>query len=43
MATNLVPAGGQALFIMPDDGAQIDVRIGSETVWLTASHTAEPK
>jgi prophage maintenance system killer protein len=31
----------QAVFIVPDDGAQIDVRIESETVWLTPAQMSE--
>lgn len=40
MATHLVPLGNQAVFIVPDDGAEIDVRLESETVWLTAAQMA---
>lgn len=36
MTNGLVPHGDQAIFIVPDDGTHIDVRIGKETVWLTA-------
>ena len=31
----------QAVFIVPDDGTQIDVKIGSETVWLTPGQMAD--
>jgi prophage maintenance system killer protein len=31
----------QAIFIVPGDDAQIDVRIDSETVWLTQRHMAD--
>lgn len=35
MANAVVPAGEKAVFIVPDADVQIDVRIESETVWLT--------
>ncbi len=42
MATKLVPAGGtHEIYIAPDEGAKIDVKIESETVWLTAAQMAE--
>ncbi len=42
MATGLTPTSSeQAVFIVPDDGAEIDVRIASETVWLTQAQIAK--
>jgi len=41
MARQLVPFERQAVFIVPDDGSQIDVRIGGETVWLTPGQMSE--
>ena len=41
MATHLVPLREQAVFIVPDDKVRIEVRIGSETVWLTPSQMSE--
>ncbi len=36
MATELTTVGGeQAIFIVPDDGPQIEVKISGESVWLT--------
>jgi hypothetical protein len=41
MATELVPTGAeQAIFIVPDDGAKIDVKIASDNVWLTPAQMA---
>jgi len=40
MARELV-AGGEAVFIVPDDGAQIAVHIASETVWLSQRKMAD--
>jgi prophage maintenance system killer protein len=41
MTKNLVPNEDQAIFIVPDEGTQIDVKIGSETVWLTTAQMAK--
>jgi hypothetical protein len=41
MAKALVPLGERAVFIVPDDDVQIDVRIENETVWLTQRQMAE--
>ncbi len=41
MARALVPLGERAVFIVPDDDVQIDVRIENETVWLTQRQMAE--
>jgi prophage maintenance system killer protein len=41
MAKELVPAEARSVFILPEDGVHIDVRIGSETVWLTQRQMAE--
>jgi prophage maintenance system killer protein len=41
MAKHLIPVEEQAVFIVPDDGTQIDVKIGSETVWLTPVQMAD--
>lgn len=37
----MVPFREHAVFIVPDDGSQIDVRVTSETVWLTAAEMSE--
>lgn len=41
MAKHLVVPQDRAVFIAPDDGVQISVQIGGETVWLTAAQMAE--
>jgi hypothetical protein len=41
MAKHLIVPQDRAVFIAPDDGAQIDVRVTSETVWLTAAGMSE--
>src|SRR5262245_53667780 len=35
MGADLVPRSGAAMFVASDDGATIEVRISSDTVWLT--------
>jgi prophage maintenance system killer protein len=41
MGNEMVPFREHAVFIVPDDGSQIDVRVTSETVWLTAAEMSE--
>ena len=41
MAKNLVPHEDRAVFILPDEDAQIDVRVESDTVWLTQRQMAD--
>jgi len=41
MAKHLVPFEEQAVFTVPDDGTRIDVKIESETVWLTPGQMSE--
>jgi len=41
MANPVAPVREKAVFIVPDDGAQIDVRIENETVWLNQRQMAE--
>jgi DNA ligase (NAD+) len=41
MTKHLVPIEEQAVFTVPDDGTRIDVKIGSETVWLTPTQMSE--
>jgi prophage maintenance system killer protein len=41
MAKTLVPVDEQAVFIVPNDGAEIDVRIASQTVWLGQAQIAK--
>jgi hypothetical protein len=41
MAESLVPIEERAVFIVPEDGTEIAVRIESETVWLTQRQMAD--
>jgi hypothetical protein len=41
MPTHLTPIEDRAVFVLPDEGRQIEVRIESDTVWLTQRQMAD--